>query len=81
MNPYSSLLVGNKLRTTNQFRKRNIPKLPSGPVCPSCASRISSVIDCRKSYDNVRRRRECECGYRYTTMEAIVSEDLIDFQI
>ena len=48
--------------------------------CPKCTSIEDKVIDSRISREGttIRRRREClECGYRYTTTEMIVREDLV----
>ncbi len=41
--------------------------------CPFCGSTESRVIDSRdtEAGDAVRRRRECECGRRFTTYERI----------
>lgn len=47
--------------------------------CPKCRERDSRVIDSRIAKDglSIRRRRECQkCGYRFTTVEEIVREDL-----
>ena len=47
--------------------------------CPKCKERDSRVIDSRIAKDglSIRRRRECQkCGYRFTTVEEIVREDL-----
>lgn len=47
--------------------------------CPVCGYEESKVIDSRPVEDNsIRRRREClGCGYRFTTYEAIESQELI----
>jgi transcriptional repressor NrdR len=47
--------------------------------CPKCKEKDSRVIDSRIAKDglSIRRRRECQkCGYRFTTVEEIVREDL-----
>ena len=47
--------------------------------CPKCKCDNDRVIDSRgvKDGDGVRRRREClECGYRFTTLEAVIPEEL-----
>jgi len=47
--------------------------------CPKCASTDDKVVDSRISKDGttIRRRRECsDCGYRYTTTEEILRENL-----
>ena len=45
-----------------------------GTPCPVCGSLTSFVIDSRikKLAGCVRRRRLCECGNRYTTLESVV---------
>ncbi len=48
--------------------------------CTRCSSTDNKVIDSRISRDGsvIRRRREClGCGYRFTTAEEIVHEDLV----
>ncbi len=48
--------------------------------CIRCSSTDDKVIDSRISRDGsvIRRRREClECGYRFTTAEEILHEDLV----
>jgi len=48
--------------------------------CPKCTSIEDKVIDSRISKDGstIRRRRECmECGYRFTTTEALVRDGLV----
>lgn len=47
--------------------------------CPRCSSHKSKVVDSRTSKDNrtIKRRREClDCGHRFTTIEAVMGEDL-----
>ena len=48
--------------------------------CPKCTSIEDKVIDSRisKEGNTIRRRREClECGYRFTTTEAVVRDGLV----
>ena len=42
--------------------------------CPRCKTEDElGVIDSRKTYNGVRRKRLCKyCGYRFTTMEKVV---------
>ncbi len=47
--------------------------------CPKCGVNNDKVIDSRSIKDDsgVRRRREClNCGYRFTTTEGVVPEEL-----
>jgi len=47
--------------------------------CPKCATKDTRVIDSRVSSSglSIRRRRSCQnCGYRFSTTEEVVSEDL-----
>ncbi len=47
--------------------------------CPKCSSQDDKVLDSRSQHDGkiIRRRREClSCGYRFTTIEEIMSEEL-----
>lgn len=47
--------------------------------CPKCGELDDKVIDSRASQDGsaIRRRREClKCGYRFTTFEEILHEEL-----
>lgn len=47
--------------------------------CPKCGVLDDKVVDSRLSRDggNIRRRREClTCGFRFTTYEAIESQDV-----
>ena len=46
----------------------------TSPPCPQCGVQESNVVDSRGTAAGpVYRRRECECGYRFTTRER--SED------
>jgi transcriptional repressor NrdR len=48
--------------------------------CPKCLSIHNKVIDSRvgKNQSSIRRRRECsDCGYRFSTMEAVLHEDVV----
>ena len=47
--------------------------------CPKCGCDNDKVIDSRAGRDGgtVRRRREClSCGYRFSTLESVVPEDI-----
>ena len=47
--------------------------------CPKCGCDNDKVIDSRAGRDGstVRRRREClSCGYRFSTLEGVVPEDM-----
>lgn len=47
--------------------------------CPKCATKDTRVIDSRVSTSglSIRRRRSCQnCGYRFSTTEEVLSEDL-----
>ncbi len=47
--------------------------------CPKCGVDNDKVIDSRAGRDGgtVRRRREClSCGYRFSTLEGVVPEDI-----
>ena len=47
--------------------------------CPKCGCDNDKVIDSRAGRDGgtVRRRREClSCGYRFSTLESVVPEDM-----
>ena len=52
-----------------------------GVQCPICERHESRVTDSRMSGPGIRRRRECTCGYRFTTYEYAVIKSAIDFQI
>ncbi len=48
--------------------------------CPKCTHEETRVVDSRSTPEgrSIRRRRECEkCGFRFTTQETIVKEDLM----
>lgn len=45
----------------------------SGLHCPKCNAIVTSgVVDCRLAFGGFRRRRECQCGERFTTLETVV---------
>lgn len=47
--------------------------------CPKCGAKDTRVIDSRVSNSGlaIRRRRSCQgCGYRFSTIEEIIREDL-----
>lgn len=60
-----------------KHRKQQLPK-GSSPTCPRCFKRCKSkVTDSRQSGDGIRRRRTClSCGWRYTSYERIVNDDM-----
>lgn len=41
-------------------------------ACPECGSTRSKVYESRGSDAGVKRNRECECGYRFTTVETVL---------
>lgn len=49
--------------------------------CPKCLSLDDKVLDTRISASGkvIRRRRECCCGYRFSTEETYVGEDRTDY--
>lgn len=50
--------------------------------CPACGSHQSRTTDVRWAEEgHVRRRKECQCGYRFTTYETLAGLRPIDFQI
>jgi hypothetical protein len=52
-------------------------KSPSvlGLRCPKCGGRHHRVKDSRDTQFGIRRRRECPCGARFTTLEHPVRWD------
>jgi len=66
-----------KKSCTLHSRRRSAPNREmredkrSGPTCPHCKAKRSYVYDTRSSGDDVRRRRQCECGKRFTTLEVV----------
>lgn len=47
----------------------------SGFRCPACSGVRTRVIESRRSGAfRIRRRRECKCGYRFTTTEILAEE-------
>lgn len=45
-----------------------------GPPCPACGHSYSTVLQSRslKSREDYRRRRKCcDCGFRFTSYEAV----------
>lgn len=53
-----------------------------GPECPECHQRSSSVIDSRPVKDGThKRRRQCQCGNRFTTYEITAIKAGLDYQI
>lgn len=52
--------------------------------CPACGSHQNSVLDVRYADEGyVRRRRSCQCGYRFTTYEMLADSirHVPDYQI
>lgn len=52
--------------------------------CPACGSHQTSTKDVRASDGNVRRRKLCVCGHRFTTYESLSSRYVMhnpDYQI
>jgi transcriptional regulator NrdR family protein len=47
--------------------KSTAPKTP----CPKCGAWTSTVVDSRPSVNGTRRRRQCACGHRYSTLEIV----------
>ncbi len=48
--------------------------------CPKCSHVDTKVLDTRLGKDNlsIRRRRQClSCGYRFSTVEAVLREGLV----
>ena len=48
--------------------------------CPKCSFSDTKVVDTRsgKNHSGIRRRREClECGYRFSTTEEVLGEELV----
>lgn len=81
-------LIGNQVTYHKWGREAGVAKANitkgKGTECPICRQRASNVIDSRRANNGqVRRRRECECGHRYTTFELVaVDMDYIpDYQI
>ncbi len=79
------LLNFRRHRGASQVRSSDVApgKVPgsSGPTCPACGRRKSKTSDTRPSGDMIRRRRQCQCGRRFTTFETVAVECAIDFQI
>ena len=48
--------------------------------CPRCGHQDDKVLDSRAAHEgkSIRRRREClECGFRFTTFEEILKDELV----
>ena len=43
----------------------------AGIPCPECGSTDHQVKDTRPMSGYIRRRRKCECGHRFTTLEKL----------
>jgi len=44
----------------------------TGILCPSCKRSASEVVETRRGYGRIMRRRACSCGYRYDTQETLL---------
>jgi len=54
-----------------------MPRTPTSAIaCPTCGSPASHVVDSRgvRASDYIRRRRVCESGHRFSTVETAVRE-------
>lgn len=52
--------------------QRKTPGSVNRIKCPKCESAQSTVLDSRgRPGNSIRRRRICECGFRYSTYEVI----------
>lgn len=47
--------------------------MSDGIKCPSCAGK-SMVVDSRPDKKGIRRRRRCDCGHRFSTIETVLKE-------
>lgn len=64
------------------FMPSRIVAKGSAMACPACGHRGTQVIDGRPSGADYRRRRVClACELRFTTMERIVADYVLDYQI
>lgn len=46
----------------------------TGLLCPACGNDKLVVRDSRPQPCGVRRRRVCECGHRFTTIETVIAD-------
>lgn len=44
----------------------------AGVCCPSCGRDDTETLETRKVTGATRRRRQCQCGVRFTTMEKAI---------
>jgi transcriptional regulator NrdR family protein len=47
-----------------------------GCVCPACEGSVSSVTETRSHGGKVFRRRQCRCGFAYTTVEEVIDRSI-----
>lgn len=47
--------------------------MSDGIKCPSCSGK-SMVVDSRPHKKGIKRRRSCECGHRFSTLETVLKE-------
>lgn len=45
-----------------------------GLLCPECGSAVSTVYDVRPRIGGMRRRRKCENGHRFGSIEVVSSD-------
>lgn len=51
----------------------------AGIACMDCGSKNNRIIDSREApFNQIRRRRACECGHRFSTYEN-VDDDRLEF--
>jgi transcriptional regulator NrdR family protein len=51
----------------------------AGIACPHCGSKANKITDSREApHNQIRRRRACECGQRFSTYEN-VDDDRLEF--
>lgn len=56
-------------------REKALAKAIDVCICPKCQSEQVKVYDMRHTTNGCRRKRKClACGYRYSTMEVLITE-------